>query len=144
LGDFEDPYYKARREHTLIVGVSCMPTPFCTCNIWDTGEVQQGYDLFLTDIGDRYFVTCQSVEGAHLLDTLVQTREAGDEDRKALQEQIRRFAEAFGETADATQIPLLFDAKYDDALWEENGSTCLGCGACSAVCPTCYCFDIVD
>ena len=144
LGDFEDPYYKANRERTIIVGVSCMPTPSCMCTVWAADEVQQGYDLFLNDLGDRYFVTCQSVIGAHLLDTLVQTREATPEDKEALQEQIRRFSEAFGPLPDTTQIPLLFDAKYDDELWEEIGDKCLSCGACSAVCPTCYCFDITD
>jgi len=144
LGDFEDPYYKARRENTLIVGVSCMPVPTCMCNAWGTGEVQQGYDLFLTDLGDRYFVTCQSVEGAHVLDTLVETREATEEDKRALEDHIREFSEAFEPASDATQLQLLFDAKYDDPLWEDIGRKCLSCGACSAVCPTCYCFDIVD
>jgi len=144
LGDYEDPYYKARRENTLIVGVSCMPVTTCMCNAWGTGEVQQGYDLFLTDLGDRYFITCQSVEGAHILDTLVETSEATDEDRLALEEHTRKFSEAFREAPDATQLQLLFDTKYNDKLWEDIGESCLSCGACSAVCPTCYCFDIID
>jgi hypothetical protein len=76
LGDYVDPYYKARRENTLIIGVSCMPIETCMCNTWGTGAVQHGCDLFLTDLGDRYFVMCYSVEGAQVLDTVVDTREA--------------------------------------------------------------------
>ena len=144
LGDYEDPYYKARREHTLIVGVSCMPVLTCMCDTWGTGEVQQGCDLFLTDLGDRYFVTCHSVEGAHVLDTFADTHEATAEDTKALEEHLRAFREAFSRPVDATSLQLLFDAKYNDELWEEIGEACLSCGACSAVCPTCYCFDVND
>ena len=144
LSDFEDPYYKARRDNTLIVGVSCMPAPTCMCNAWGTGDAQQGYDLFLTDVGDRYFVTAQSVEGAYVLDTYVQTRDATEEDKKDLEKHIRAFSEGFRKAPDATQLQLLFDAKYDDPLWERIGDKCLSCGACSAVCPTCYCFDMLD
>ncbi|MCL2024231.1 MAG: 4Fe-4S dicluster domain-containing protein [Coriobacteriia bacterium] len=144
LGDYEDPYYKARRESTLIVGVSCTPRQSCVCHMFGANEVLQGYDLYLTDIGDAYFVQCSSVEGAQLLDTLVETREATAEDTRALQKHVARFRQTLGEAPDTTQIPLLFDARYDEELWEEIGSRCLSCGACSAVCPTCYCFDIVD
>jgi sulfhydrogenase subunit beta (sulfur reductase) len=38
----------------------------------------------------------------------------------------------------------LLDAKFDDAIWDELGQRCLSCGACSMVCPTCYCFDVKD
>ena len=30
------------------------------------------------------------------------------------------------------------------SIWREVGGRCLSCGACSAVCPTCYCYDVVD
>ncbi|MBK5211800.1 MAG: 4Fe-4S dicluster domain-containing protein [Coriobacteriia bacterium] len=144
LGDFVDPYYKARRDNTLIIGVSCMPTPSCMCNAFGTGEVNQGFDLFLTDLGDRYFVSCSSVEGADMLDKFVETREVEPQDMKAFQERTKAWEEAFTPAPDITQLPLLFDAKYNDPLWEEIGDDCLSCGACSAVCPTCYCFDVND
>jgi len=144
LGDYEDPYYKARRDNTLIIGVSCMPIPTCMCDTWGTGEAPQGCDIFLTDVGDSYFVMCHTVEGAQILDTLVETREATDADKQALEEHIRRFSAAFKKPVDATQLQLLFDAKYHDPLWDEIGDRCLSCGACSAVCPTCYCFNVVD
>jgi formate hydrogenlyase subunit 6/NADH:ubiquinone oxidoreductase subunit I len=35
-------------------------------------------------------------------------------------------------------------ASYRSPLWEDLGEQCLGCGACTAVCPTCYCFDVYD
>lgn len=144
LGDYEDPYYKARRENTLIVGVSCMPTPLCMCNAFGTGEVHDGFDLFLTDLGDRYYVTCQTAEGAHYLNKYCETRAVEKADVDALQTHIKEFNDAFEPAPDMAEIPLLFDAKYNDPMWEEIGDACLSCGACSMVCPTCYCFNVRD
>ena len=39
---------------------------------------------------------------------------------------------------------MLMDAFHEDPFWEELGGRCLSCTACSAVCPTCFCFDIRD
>lgn len=144
LGDFEDAAYRARRENTLIIGVSCVPGPACLCTAMGSGEVTEGYDLFLTDLGDRYFVTCQTVEGANILDKLVKTREVTPQDTADFQEANRAIKEAIPDAPEVTQLPLLLDAKYHDELWEEIGDACLSCGACSAVCPTCYCFDVND
>jgi ferredoxin len=35
--------------------------------------------------------------------------------------------------------------KFDDlAFWEAEASKCLSCGACTYLCPTCYCFNLTD
>ena len=34
----------------------------------------------------------------------------------------------------------IFEADY----WETVSNKCLGCGICTFLCPTCYCFDITD
>jgi len=33
---------------------------------------------------------------------------------------------------------------FESPLWEEMSVGCLGCGACTFVCPTCQCYDIRD
>lgn len=144
MGEYEDPYYRARRESTMLVGVSCTPTEECFCNAWGTDEVHWGFDVFLTDLGDRYFVSVRSVKGAELLDEFVETRDANAEDTAAFQLRTREFKASFAEDLDTSQLPLLLDAKFDDELWDRLGERCLSCGACSMVCPTCYCFDVTD
>jgi sulfhydrogenase subunit beta (sulfur reductase) len=139
-----DPYYKARRENTLIVGISCSPSDSCFCNAWHTDEAHWGYDLFLTDLGDDYFVSCRSVKGAEVLDRFVETREVDSSDVARFEEAVARFKSSFGDEIDTSQLPLLLDAKFDSPIWDELGSRCLSCGACSMVCPTCYCFDHKD
>ena len=36
------------------------------------------------------------------------------------------------------------DPAFDDGRWEELTASCIGCGACTYLCPTCHCFDIAD
>jgi len=33
---------------------------------------------------------------------------------------------------------------YENPVWPELTRKCIGCGACTYVCPTCHCFDITD
>ena len=144
LGEYEDPYYKARRDTTLLVGVNCTPSATCFCSSWGTDEVHWGFDIFLSDLGDRYFVSVRSVKGAELLDRFVDTLPITEQDTADLQRVTAEFKDAFPRELDTAQLPLLLDAKFDDAIWDELGDRCLSCGACSMVCPTCYCFDVRD
>ncbi len=141
---YVDPYYKALRDNTLIIGVSCTPSESCFCNAWNTDEAHWGFDMFFTDLGGRYFVSVASVKGAELLDRHVATREMTDDDVAAFQRTREEFKAGFSAEVDSDQLPLLLDAKFDSPIWDELGERCLSCGACSMVCPTCYCFDVVD
>ena len=38
----------------------------------------------------------------------------------------------------------LFDRSFDSKVWEDLNKRCVACGNCTNVCPTCYCFDIID
>ncbi|WP_290996790.1 4Fe-4S dicluster domain-containing protein [Gordonibacter sp.] len=144
-GRMPDPYYVARRKATLIVGISCTPTETCFCHLWGADEARFGYDLFLQDIGDRYLVSISSVEAANILEAACNPRVATDEDRIAFRYAARRRQAAFSEDIpDIQDVAMLMDAFHKDPFWEELGGRCLACTACSAVCPTCFCFDIRD
>jgi ferredoxin len=47
-------------------------------------------------------------------------------------------------TFDVDKIKPWLDTHFEDDFWEEMAMKCLGCGACSYLCPTCHCFDVVD
>lgn len=144
-GPYPDPYYVARRNATLVVGISCMPTERCFCHLWDSDEARFGYDLFLQYIGGKYLVSISSVEAANILEAACNPRVATDEDRIEFRHATRRRQEAFNpDIPDIQEVGMLMDAFHKDPYWEELGGECLSCAACSAVCPTCYCFDIVD
>ncbi len=140
-----DPYYKKRKSKTMIVGISCMPSETCFCHNLGVQEAKGGYDLFLQDLGDRYFVSIGSVEGADVLEEQCSPRNTTDDDRKLFLERARLRQEGFSkEVPEIQEIPMLMDAFHGDPFWDEMGSKCLSCTACAQVCPTCYCFNIVD
>lgn len=144
-GPYKDPYYAALREKTLVIGLSCMPQENCFCHIVGADEARVGYDLFLQDIGEKYLVSISSVEAANILESACNPRVATDEERIAFREATRRRQEAFNkEIPDIQEIGMLMDAFHKDPFWDELGGRCLSCTACSAVCPTCFCFDIRD
>jgi NAD-dependent dihydropyrimidine dehydrogenase PreA subunit len=43
---------------------------------------------------------------------------------------------------DLTRLDIEID--FDDPVWETLAQACVDCGVCTYLCPTCYCFDILD
>lgn len=144
-GPYPDPYYVARRNATLIVGISCTPGENCFCNTVGSDEARSGYDLFLQALGDTYLVSMSSVEAANILEASCTPRIATDEERIAFRHIARKRQESFNEDIPKIQeVGMLMDVFHKDEFWEELGGRCLSCSACSAVCPTCFCFDVRD
>ena len=65
---YPSPYYISRRRNTFIVGIDHDPCEGAFCRSLGTDTVTHGFDLFLTDIGDRYFVAVGSDRGLSLID----------------------------------------------------------------------------
>lgn len=43
-----------------------------------------------------------------------------------------------------TDLSETLAAKFSSEIWDEAAFSCLGCGICTYLCPTCHCFDIND
>src|SRR4030042_1151344 len=67
LEKFNDPYYKERREKTLLLGHSCIPDDKCMCSATTTEFTAEGVDLFLTDLKMSYLVWVGSSRGHDLV-----------------------------------------------------------------------------
>jgi len=147
--DLVDTSYVRRAENTILISLACnVPCAdgFCICT--DSGPfLQDGHDLQLTDLGDRLFVESGSEKGRSLLDTAdAFFQPANEEDiaqRLALEKAARGL---FGERTChfASAMRRISGRRVPEALWDEMADWCLECGACTMVCPTCYCFSIKD
>lgn len=148
LDDKHDGHYAARREHVMLVGMECLEPcdDHCFCESMETLEVHTAFDLLLTDLGEAYYVRVGSQAGKTLLDGANEAREAVYEDRTRLRKAHERRSQAFTPRLETTfeQLPDLLDESSDSLLWDVLGEKCLSCGACTNVCPTCYCFDVHD
>lgn len=103
-------------------------------------------DLFLTDIGDRYFVEVGTEAGSAMRQACGLFAPAGAEDHKARQAYDAAKAVNFSKRLpyNVRYLPELLEANYDSLLWDAVARRCFSCGTCTNVCPTCYCFDVQD
>jgi sulfhydrogenase subunit beta (sulfur reductase) len=144
-----DIYYTERRRKTAILGLSCVPDDKCFAKSTNTHFVEAGFDLAFNDLGEgeeEYLVWV----GSSLGDDLIRFRlDLFDENIKKsdLDKYIkwRNWRDAqYKLTIDMTGMPDIMELSYDLPIWQELGDKCLSCGACSMVCPTCPCYNIVD
>jgi len=84
---FPSPYYISRRENTVVVGIDHMPLEDEFSQSMEADIATHGFDLFLTDLGDRYLVAIDSDRGFNML-RAVKTRDVGEEDTAAYKEAI--------------------------------------------------------
>ena len=140
---FASPYYISRRRNTVVIGVDHEPGERCFCRSVGSDTVDRGFDLFLTDLGERYFVAIGSDRGYGLL-VRVQSADVTDDDRKAYLAVRKRIAEAFKTHVDIRNLPNLLDIEFNSPVWKKWGDKCLSCGSCAMVCPTCYCYGVSE
>jgi formate hydrogenlyase subunit 6/NADH:ubiquinone oxidoreductase subunit I len=145
---FADPNYIKRRKKTLIVSIECL-TP-CDdrsfCKSMGTLTADEGYDLHLIDLGDVYAIDIGTTEGGDLLNQHAQVEAASPETitrlNQVLSEKWPRFP--YRLEFDVSDLPSLLSMSMKSSLWNELGERCLACAACTNVCPTCFCFDVLD
>jgi ferredoxin len=142
---YQDPYLAHRRKHTVMIGLACgQPLSTCFCTSVDGGPFStHGLDQLWTDLGDRYLIEALTERGQGLLADSPHLRPAGSEDLEQKTELKGRAEDALS-GPDVTGIKEKLDRMYDSPFWQYVHLTCLGCGACTFLCPTCHCFDIQD
>jgi sulfhydrogenase subunit beta (sulfur reductase) len=143
---YVDPYYRDRRERTAVIGLSCFPDDRCFCKATNTHYTEKGFDLFLTDLGDFYILWIGSSLGDDMVrecPELVNEEVTHDDLEKYIAWRKRRESN-FKLKLDFTGMPSIMELSYESPLWDELGEKCLSCGACTIVCPTCPCFNVID
>lgn len=127
----EDPLYRERRQRLLLVGSECFPSSHCHC---PPRVTPPPFDLFFA--GDT--VWCGSALGEKVLQEC-----AGVLASRAGEVLPRRYWAGQGISL-PRDLAARFLQSASDPLWAEVAKHCLSCGACSVVCPTCACYDVVD
>jgi sulfhydrogenase subunit beta (sulfur reductase) len=137
------PYYAAKRKNMFIIGVGCRPQPFCFCRSMESDTVLHGFDMFLTDIGHRYFVEVLSADAYNFLQS-VKTQAPEESDHLLYMKVVSEKNKMFTARVDTTDLTKILDMEFQSPVWKQWGDKCLGCGTCSNVCPTCYCYGVEE
>lgn len=140
-----DQNYLARRLNTLLVTVVCTrPATTCFCNWVGGGPADTaGADVQLTPLEDGWLVEGVTERGEAILGSPCLTEDSGRETEAAA---VKKAAgESMADGPDLSSAPDKLLALFDDnGFWEAVSDKCLSCGACTYLCPTCYCFNVTD
>jgi len=147
--DLPDDGVLRRAEALTIVSLACpepCATGFCIC--CDAGPfLKEGADVQLTPLGDEFLAEALTPAGTALLerdaDLFGEASAAARAARNQLEEAVLgKFGEQTCHFGSAMRR--LSARRVSDHLWNEVSRWCLGCGSCTFVCPTCYCFSVSD
>jgi ferredoxin len=154
-GPHPDPAYSTRRADVFTVVVECgTPADTCFCPSMGTGPgVGAGYDVALTELvpaegaaadGEpRYLARAGSPGGTAAL-AGVPTEPASTVEVEAAALVVDRARSSITRTLDAAGARDRLFGALEDPGWDSVAERCLSCGNCTAVCPTCFCTDLVD
>ena len=147
-GAHVDPRHAARREGAFLVAVACAdPAATCFCASMQTGpEIGGGHDLALAELvgpeGSRFLARAGSEAGAAMLARLPSRPATAQEVEAAAGVPVR--ARARMRRAMPPGDPRTLLAYPEHPRWDEVAARCLTCGACTQVCPTCFCTTVED
>ena len=138
--DYSDKLYRDRRENTTMIGVACSYAyPECFCDSVGGGAADNaGSDIFVRPTtGGGAVLEVITERGEELAKAFIGGAQAtGDEELAPTPAATAPF--------DVDKVKTWLDDNFDHEFWQDASLRCLGCGACSYLCPTCHCFDIVD
>jgi len=143
--DFKDEFYTKREERALVITIACTKGDdacFCaTAGISPEGSA--GSDILLreTEAGD-FIVEKVTGKGGSFIDAHPHVFE--DSVSGCALKEIFNPEPIGGVNLEKIKEWLKEKNHYENPLWAELSRKCIGCGACTFVCPTCHCFDIID
>ncbi len=141
----EDKVYKSLRQNLFIVGVSCKyPTDVCFCNsLGLSPRPSKGFDILLTELKDGILIEYASEKGQEFVKRL-DARETTPSHLQEAKEMETYCISAFKKSMNVENLPEILYKNIDNPVWEEISRRCFSCGSCTQVCPTCFCFNIID
>jgi len=142
---YPDYYYCRQREGSLLVVLNCTATGNnCFCVSMGTGpRADTLFDLALTELDGRFLLEVGSPEGEAVARRL-DTRPATSEDLTEAAQDLAGAAASMRRKLNTINLVQILQGQFDNPYWDVMGEWCVGCGNCTAVCPTCFCYEIDD
>ncbi len=143
-GEEEDLFYTQNLSRTILLGLACgteCDGSFCREMGIDPQNAEEA-DIFFRETAEGYRVKVNSERG----DSLAR-KEFFTEATEA------EWASSAGGGIPRREKPLFDREKArigiverfaDEEFWQRVSATCVNCGICTYLCPTCHCFDLCD
>lgn len=141
LCDPVDTYYQSRREHATVVTLACTePEETCFCTALGIDPTDPAGDVTTWMTEDTLYLRANTEKGEKLLASLpmLTDGEKPEQDKSVFDRLPLKDIDwsAFGGER--------MMEHFQSPAWASLSESCLGCGTCTFVCPTCQCYDIKD
>jgi ferredoxin len=145
--EYRDPWWVQHYETTTLVGLGCVaPCASCFCTSVGGGPYsERGLDVLLYDMGEEFLARGLTEKGERFLEQI----EGGE---NPTNENTKKAEKIAAEASQRIQSSVPTDALrekvvnelFDAPFWDDVAFSCINCGTCTFLCPTCWCFDIQD
>ncbi len=147
LSEPVDTFYAQRRKQGLVITLACTrPAETCFCSLFGMDAADPAGDITCWLEEEFLYWRANTAKGAELTEVLACLEDCGEEAVAAQQEKTRELLNRLplkdldwsGITGDKLM------ALFNSPKWAELSESCIGCGTCTFVCPTCQCYDVQD
>ena len=147
LSDPVDTFYQNRRNMGTVISLACSrPEETCFCTAFGIDATDPAGDVTCWMDAENLYWRANTEKGQALTAQLPMLEEGGEEEVSAHQEKTRSILSRlplagldFGFLHDQELMEV-----FNSPLWDSLSESCLGCGTCTFVCPTCQCYDVED
>lgn len=138
-----DLFWQNKKKSAVIVSRACVDPPntcFCT-SVGGSPFNTKGSDALLVDVEDGFIIQVLTEKAERLFADLPDASQAQLKQMEQVSADVlQTMPEAYAKQELHDKLESIFETDF----WKEISQSCLGCGVCTFLCPTCFCFDIVD
>lgn len=148
LADPVDSFYKNRRDRGIVFTMACnRPESSCFCENFAIDPTNPEGDVVTWMDETTLYLEAKTPKGKKVLASLDDLLE--DTDTAAVKAQQKATKEVLAKLPFAHLDLSNFKKEnmmqyFNSPQWEQLSESCLACGTCTYVCPTCQCYDIRD
>lgn len=144
-GSLGDSYYLYARRDLLLIVENCTNLgDTCFCATMGTGPMATyGFDIAYTRLDGEVLFQPGSDLGVEIL-TELDLEPADVESLNKLREIGMKAADKVKAGFTINGLPEVLEANVESEVYKQIAERCFGCANCNMVCPTCFCFDILD
>ncbi|MBF0510991.1 MAG: 4Fe-4S dicluster domain-containing protein [Candidatus Omnitrophica bacterium] len=151
--DIPDPLYVDFRRDTLIIAsdcASCLETCFCM-SLGVSPHPQENFDINFSTLQDGYLVETGSDKGKSVIEKSLKLLSPASLDHLRERDNLRAKTAASvmdnikkNSVPDQEHFKGIIEKNYGSEIWQQEARSCVECGCCTIICPTCHCFLLYD